>query len=83
MRHPYAAFIQLQYGAILGAVILAFVALFNLDHQWIILLMFYVLTISLLIEAFVEYKKEQLMISISQLLRAIILFIFTTILYFF
>ncbi|WP_173918515.1 hypothetical protein [Halobacillus sp. Marseille-Q1614] len=82
MRHPYAPFIQLQLAAILVAVILAFVALFHLEHEWIILLMFYVLTISLLIESFVEYKKEQLTSSISQLLRAIILFIFTTILYF-
>ncbi|MFC7062304.1 hypothetical protein [Halobacillus seohaensis] len=82
MRHPYEPLIQLQLATICIAVILAVVAIFNLEHKWIILIMFYILTISLLIESLVEYKKQQLIPSISQLLRAIILFIFTTILYF-
>ncbi|WP_079528427.1 MULTISPECIES: hypothetical protein [Halobacillus] len=82
MKHPYEQYYKLQLATLLAAVILAIVALFNLGHQWIVLLMFYILAVSLAIEAFIELKKQQLVSCISQLLRAVILFIFVTILYF-
>ncbi|UOQ95032.1 hypothetical protein MUO14_08940 [Halobacillus shinanisalinarum] len=82
MKHPYEQYYKLHLATLLVAVVLAIVALFNLGHQWIILFMFYILAAGLAIEAFIELKKQQLVSCISQLLRAIVLFIFVTILYF-
>ncbi|MBH0230537.1 hypothetical protein LCL89_15410 [Halobacillus yeomjeoni] len=82
MRHPHENYIKAQLATLLLAVFLAVLGLFQLDHQWIILLMFYVLATSFLFEALVESKKQQMVNSIIQLLRALIIVLFTTILYF-
>lgn len=83
MRHPNENFQKAQLGTLLVAVLLAIVGLFQLEHQWIILLMFYVLAASFLFEALMDMKKQQKTNGIIQLLRALIIFLFTTILYFF
>ncbi|MFQ3546386.1 hypothetical protein Q7A53_20070 [Halobacillus rhizosphaerae] len=82
MRHPYENYYYAQLGTLLLAVILAIVGLFQLDNQWILLIMFYILAASFLFEALIEYKKQQMILCIIQLLRASIIFLFTTILYF-
>ncbi|MCP3032996.1 hypothetical protein LF817_16845 [Halobacillus sp. A1] len=82
MRHPYAPLMRLELAALGLALLLAIVAFFHLEHQWIVLFMLYILSISLLINGYIELKKQQLASCISQLLRAVILLIFTTILYF-
>ncbi len=82
MRHPYENYYYAQLGTLLVAVILAIVGLFQLDNQWILLIMFYILAASFLFEALIEYKKQQMILCIIQLLRASIIFLFTTILYF-
>ncbi|TGB02645.1 hypothetical protein [Halobacillus salinus] len=82
MRHPYENYQRAQLGTILLALVLAVVAIFQLEHQWIILLMFYVLAGSLVFDALIELKKQQRIYAIIQLLRAIIIFLFTTILFF-
>ncbi|MGP4069378.1 hypothetical protein [Halobacillus sp. B29] len=82
MRHPYENFYKAQLGALALAVLLAVLGLFKLDHQWIILLMFYVLAASFLFEALIELKTQNMLNAIIQLLRVLIIFLFTTILYF-
>ena len=82
MRHPYENYQKAQLGTLLLAVVLSIVAMFQLEHQWIILLMFYVLSASFLFDALIEIKRQQKGFAIIQLLRAIIIFLFTTILYF-
>ncbi|WP_431802973.1 hypothetical protein [Halobacillus andaensis] len=82
MRHPYEPLVRLQLASLCIAVILAVVALFHLDNRWLVLFMFYILSISLLVESLVEYKKQQLASCISQLLRAVIILLFSTVLFF-
>ncbi|GGF21446.1 hypothetical protein GCM10010954_20330 [Halobacillus andaensis] len=82
MRHPYEPLVRLQVASLCIAILLAIVAIFHLDNQWLILFMFYILSISLLVESLIEYKKQQLASCISQLLRAVIILLFTTILFF-
>ncbi|ARI76020.1 hypothetical protein [Halobacillus mangrovi] len=82
MKHPNENYVKAQLGTLLLAVLLAIFGLFQLEHQWIILLMFYVLAISFLFEALIELNKQQMVNSIIQLLRALIIVLFTTILYF-
>ena len=82
MRPPYESYQRAQLGALLLAVVLAVVGLFQLEHQWIILLMFYVLAASFALEGMVEMKRQQKVNAIIQLVRAVILLFFTTILYF-
>ncbi|MFZ0368029.1 MAG: hypothetical protein WAM07_00325 [Halobacillus sp.] len=82
MRHPYENFYKAHLGALALAVLLAVLGLFKLDHQWIILLMFYVLAASFLFEALIELKTQNMLNAIIQLLRVLIIFLFTTILYF-
>ncbi|SFF75304.1 hypothetical protein SAMN05216353_10815 [Halobacillus alkaliphilus] len=82
MRHPYENFYKAQLGTLAFAVLLAVLGLFKLEHQWIILLMFYVLAASFLFEALIELKTQNMLNAIIQLLRVLIIFLFTTILYF-
>ncbi|MGP4076442.1 hypothetical protein [Halobacillus sp. K22] len=82
MRHPYENFYKAQLGALALAVLLAVLGLFKLEHQWIILLMFYVLSVSFLFEALIEWNTKNVPNAIIQALRALIIFLFTTILYF-
>ncbi|WP_101842336.1 hypothetical protein [Halobacillus sp. Marseille-P3879] len=82
MRHPYEPLVRLQLASLCIAVILAVFALFHLDNRWLVLFMFYILSISLLVESLVEYKKQQLASCISQLLRAVIILLFSTVLFF-
>ncbi|MFG6147268.1 hypothetical protein [Halobacillus sp. B23F22_1] len=82
MRHPYEPLVRLQVASLCIAILLAVVAIFHLDNQWLILFMFYILSISLLVEGLIEYKKQQLASCVSQLLRAVIILLFTTILFF-
>ncbi|MGP4059218.1 hypothetical protein [Halobacillus sp. H74] len=82
MRPPYENYQKAQLGTLLLAVLLAIFGLFQLEHQWIILLMFYVLAASFAFEALLEIKMQQKVNGIIQLLRAVIILFFTTILYF-
>ncbi|KHE72087.1 hypothetical protein [Halobacillus sp. BBL2006] len=82
MRHPNENYIKAQLGTLLLALLLAILGLFQLEHQWIILLMFYVLATSFIFEALIELNKQQMINCIIQLLRALIIVLFTTILYF-
>ncbi|WP_226581520.1 hypothetical protein [Halobacillus litoralis] len=82
MRPPYENYQKGQLVTLLLAIVLAVVGLFQLDHQWIILLMFYMLAASFVLEGLLEMKKHQQINGVIQLLRAIIVLFFTTILYF-
>ncbi|CDQ18774.1 hypothetical protein SAMN05192559_101586 [Halobacillus karajensis] len=82
MRPPYESYHRAQLAALLVAVALAVIGLFKLEHQWIILLMFYVLAGSFALEAMLEMKRQQKVNAIIQLMRAVIILFFTTILYF-
>ncbi|QAS53258.1 hypothetical protein [Halobacillus litoralis] len=82
MRPPYENYQKAQLGTLLLAVLLAIFGLFQLEHQWIILLMFYVLAASFAFEALLEIKMQQKVNGMIQLLRAVIILFFTTILYF-
>lgn len=82
MRPPYENYHKAQLATLLIALVLAIIGLFKLEHQWIILLMFYVLAASFALEAMLEMKKQQKLNGIIQLIRAVIILFFTTILYF-
>lgn len=82
MRHPYENYQKAQLGTVMLALVLAIVGIFQLEHQWVILIMFYVLSVSFIFDTLIELKKQQMVFAIIQLLRAIIIFLFTTILFF-
>ncbi|WP_244151684.1 hypothetical protein [Halobacillus dabanensis] len=82
MRPPYENFHKAQLATLLLTIILAVVGLFQLEHQWIILLMFYVLAASFALEGMLEMKRQQKTNAIIQIIRATIILFFTTILYF-
>ncbi|RWZ58922.1 hypothetical protein EQV77_08180 [Halobacillus fulvus] len=82
MKHPYENYQKAQLGTLLLAVLLCILGLFKLDHQWIILLMFYVLSASFLFDALIATQKQQKADAIIQMLRALIILLFSTILYF-
>ncbi|MCA1020862.1 MULTISPECIES: hypothetical protein [Halobacillus] len=82
MRPPYENYQRALLGTLLLAVVLAVLALFQLEHQWLVLLLFYVLTAGFVLEGLVAMKKQLQIDMIIQLLRAFIIFVFATILYF-
>ncbi|MCA0971082.1 hypothetical protein LCM20_10810 [Halobacillus litoralis] len=83
MKHPYENYQHAQLGTIALAVLLAIVGLFQLEHQWILLLMFYVLAGSFFFDTLIASKKQQKFQAMIQLLRGVIIFLFVTLLYFF
>ncbi|ELK48993.1 hypothetical protein QRD89_17250 [Halobacillus sp. ACCC02827] len=82
MKSPYESYQRAQLGALALVVVLIVVGLFQLEHRWILLLMFYVLAASIAFEALIDKAREQKVNMIIHFTCAVIIFLFTTLLYF-
>ncbi|WP_181347746.1 hypothetical protein [Thalassobacillus sp. CUG 92003] len=82
MKAPHQKWQQLQVLSLAVVILFSIVALFQLDHAWLILLLFYSIAVSLMFDALMAQKKQQPVEFFGQLLRAIIVIIFSTTLFF-
>ncbi|MDC3416814.1 hypothetical protein [Aquibacillus salsiterrae] len=81
MRHPYKKFAQLQLFMIVVTVFVGVLAL-AYQHLFLALLTCIFLALSFLFEALVELKRGRTYLFGQQLLRAIIIIIFVSFIYF-
>ncbi|MBM7551824.1 hypothetical protein [Thalassobacillus pellis] len=82
MKHSYEKMQRLQMVTMAIALVLAIIALIQQAFSWMVLAMFYALACSFMFEALVELQKRNNYSFISQIVRAFLIAIFSTILFF-
>ncbi|MFG6114007.1 hypothetical protein ACGTN9_02375 [Halobacillus sp. MO56] len=82
MKHPYEKLQRLQVLSMILALVLAIVALAQQAFSWTVLVMFYLLALSFMFEGMVELQKRNTFHFISQVLRALLIAVFSTFLFF-
>lgn len=82
MKHPAQKFIQLQYIMMGLAFLFGGIALFKTSLPIFILLMFYALALSFIFEGITLKISEQKTSFLHQWMRALLIIVFVTILYF-
>lgn len=81
MRHPYEKFIRIELVSIVSAILIGIIALIK-GYLILIFICFYLLALSLLAEAMIEWSTHQKMQGGKQFVRAIVILILTTFLIF-
>ncbi|OZU88485.1 hypothetical protein CIL03_12635 [Virgibacillus indicus] len=81
MRHPYGKFIRVE---VISLVCLIFIGLIALIQGYLLLIYFslYLLAIGLITDAMIEWYSHQTAKAGKQVIRAVMLFLFTTYLIF-
>ncbi|WP_143030712.1 hypothetical protein [Thalassobacillus cyri] len=82
VKHPYEKLQRLQVLSMILALVLAIVALAQQAFSWTVLAMFYMLALSFMFEGMVELQKRNTFHFISQVIRALLIAIFSTFLFF-
>jgi len=82
MQHPSQKFIKLQYIMMGLALIFGITGLLKAGFSFFILLMFYTLSLSFLFEGLAHLTRQDMGVFIHQIIRTIIIILFSTILYF-
>jgi len=82
MQHPSQKFIKLQYMMMGLALFCGIVGLLNEGFSFFILLMFYTLSLSFVFEGLAHLARQDMGVFLQQAIRALIIIIFSTILYF-
>ncbi|MCG1030309.1 hypothetical protein J5S49_18650 [Virgibacillus halodenitrificans] len=77
MRHPYTRLIRLEIISIICALIIGTLALIK-GFITLIFLCVYLISLSLIVDALIHIHTNQAPLAAKQVLRAILLFIFTT-----
>ncbi|MBY7144775.1 hypothetical protein KFZ56_17280 [Virgibacillus sp. NKC19-3] len=81
MRHPYEKFIRIELICITFVILVGVFAIFQ-SAALVILMCFFVLALSLCCDALIEYYSHRTVQAAKQLIRAIMIILFTTILFF-
>ncbi|MFD1020033.1 hypothetical protein [Thalassobacillus hwangdonensis] len=82
MKHPYEKLQRYELFTMIIAVVLAIVSLTQTAFSWIILFMFYTLSLSFMFEALIEWTKRNTLGFVYQIIRAVLLTVFSTLLFF-
>ncbi|WP_186575898.1 hypothetical protein [Aquibacillus kalidii] len=81
MRHPFQAYVQLQYFTMIITLILGAIALIN-QSTFLALLGCITLALSLGCEGLVEWKKKRVLPFAQQIIRSVLIVIFVCYIYF-
>lgn len=81
MRHPYEKFIRIEIICITFVLLVGVFALFK-GAALIILMCFFVLALSLFCDALIEYYSHRTPQAAKQLIRAVMIILFSTVLFF-
>ncbi|GGD01009.1 hypothetical protein N780_13980 [Pontibacillus chungwhensis BH030062] len=82
MKHPSQKFAQLQYLMLALAIFIGIISLMKDGWSILTLLMFYTLAFSFVFEGMAHFAQRNTAVFIEQALRAAIILLFSTILYF-
>ncbi len=82
MQHPSLKFVKLQFIMMGLALFFGIIGLVNDGFSFFILLMFYTLSLSFLFEGLAHLTRQDMGVFLQQMIRAIIIILFSTILYF-
>ncbi|QHE53879.1 hypothetical protein [Pontibacillus sp. HMF3514] len=82
MQHPSLKFVKLQFIMMGLALFCGIIGLVNDGFSFFILLMFYTLSLSFLFEGLAHLTRQDMGVFLQQMIRAIIIILFSTILYF-
>ncbi|WP_028784163.1 hypothetical protein [Thalassobacillus devorans] len=82
VKHPYEKLQRLQVLCMVLSIVLAIVALAQQAFSWTVLVMFYMLALSFMFEGMVELQKRNTFHFVSQVIRALLIAIFSTLLFF-
>lgn len=81
MKHPYQRFAQIQLFLMVITIILGAFAIFN-GNAVLVLLTFFTLSLSFVFEGLVEWKKDNTLQLAQQLVRAIVIIVCASYLFF-
>ncbi|MYL35725.1 hypothetical protein GLW08_14575 [Pontibacillus yanchengensis] len=82
MQHPSQKFVQLQFVMLGVAFLFGIMFLIKTSFVFFLLFVFYSLALSLIFEGLAHYSRHEMLPFAQQVIRALLIVVFATILYF-